>query len=107
MAKIWLCRYGVPAGKGVLLADKPFGECVRMLRVNKTNHLGGVTAPVQFGNPEDALAAKMKGFIQVVVFLPDIEAKAAGWKAGYYHAPVTPKEAADRFKLKLPAAPAA
>ena len=104
MAKIWLCRYGVPANQGALLGDKSFAECVKMLRVNKSNYLGGVTAPVQFGQPDDALAAQMKGFVQVIVLLPDVEAKAAGWKAGYYHAPVTPKEAADRLKLKLPAA---
>ncbi len=103
MAKIWLCRYGVPATGGGLLADRPFPDCVKQLRLRKAAHLGGVTATIQYGKPEDALAATNKGFCHVVVFLPQEEAGMYGWKAGYYHAPVTPKDAAGRLGAKMPA----
>jgi hypothetical protein len=102
MAKVLLCQYGVPVAGAKPLAERPFADCVKKLRLVKTNHLGGVTAKVQFGNPQDA-AANIKGFSNVVVLVVEPEATASGWKAGYYLAPVPAKDAADRLGAKLPA----
>jgi hypothetical protein len=86
-----------------VLAERPLADCVKALRVNKIQFLGAPTAKVQLGRPEDPLAA-VKGFAQVLVLVVEPEATAHGWKPGYYLAPVTPQQAAERLKAKLPAA---
>lgn len=103
MATIWLCRYGVPATGGTKLTERPFPDCVKLLRLRKSNLIGGVGAKVQFGDAEDQLAKVHKGYAQVVVLVSEAEArKYVGWNAGYYHVPATPKDTAARFGVPLP-----
>jgi hypothetical protein len=106
MAKVWLGLYGRPVAQGVLLADKPFATCVKQLRLNKAQYLGGINAKVQMGKPTDALASLHRGYTHIVTLVVEPEASAHGWKAGYYHVPVPAKEAAERLGVKLPEAPA-
>lgn len=107
MATVWLCRYGVPATSGTRLAERPFPDCVKLLRLRKAQHMGGVNATIQFGNPEDSLAAVHKGFAHVVVLVSEAEArKYVGWNAGYYPVPASPKDAAARLGVPLPRPPA-
>ena len=100
MAKVWVCKYGAAPTSGPMLADKPLAECVKLLRVVKTAFLGGVTAKKLFGQTDDAIADK--GFEHVVVLVSEAEAGPSGWKAGFYLAPVTPKDAAVRLGVKPP-----
>ncbi|MEJ0068476.1 MAG: hypothetical protein WDO24_06840 [Pseudomonadota bacterium] len=83
MARVYVCRYGLPLAKGIGLGELTLAECLTKLKVVKVAYLGGPTTKVQFGNPEDALA-KVKGFAHVVVLVAEPEATANGWKAGYY-----------------------
>jgi hypothetical protein len=105
MAKVWLGLYGRPVAQGVLLAEKPFATCVKQLRLNKAQYLGSVTAKVQMGRPTDPLASIHRGYTHIVTLVLEPEASAHGWKAGYYHVPVPPHEAAERLGVKFPAAP--
>ena len=106
MAKVWLGLYGRPVAQGVLLAEKPFATCVKQLRLNKAQYLGGVTAKVQMGKPTDPLASLHKGYTHIVALVVEPEATTHGWKAGYYHVPFPAKETAERLGVKLPDPPA-
>jgi hypothetical protein len=102
MARVWLLRFGQPVSAGTPLTDKPFPECASKLKLNKMNFLGVAASKIQFGKPDDALA-QMKGFHHVVVAVLEPEAGANGWKPGYYLAPATAHDAAQRLGVKLPA----
>lgn len=102
MARVLLLRFGQPASAAKALIDKPLPDCVSKLRVNKTNYLGMTAAKIQFGKPDDAIA-QIKGYHHVVVMVLEPEAGANGWKPGYYLAPATAHDAAQRFGVKLPA----
>jgi hypothetical protein len=105
MARVYVCRYGLPLAKGIGLGELALADCVTKLKVVKTAYLGGPTAKVQFGDPEDPLARVIKGFGHVVVLIAEPEATANGWKAGYYLASVPAREAAARLGKKLPPPP--
>src|SRR5258706_9239287 len=102
MAKVWLCKYGAAPTSGTMLADKPLAECIKQLRVIKPAYLGSVTAKKLFGRADDAIADK--GLHHVVVLVSEAEGSAAGWKAGFYLAPVTLKDAVARLGVKMPPA---
>jgi hypothetical protein len=104
MARVYVCRYGLPLAKGIGLGELALADCVSKLKVVKTAYLGGTTAKVQFGDPGDSLA-KIKGFGHVVVLIADPEATANGWHAGYYLSAVPAREAAARLGKKLPPPP--
>ena len=105
MAKVWLARYGVPATSGPPLVERPFAEIFTKLKFNKTNYLGALTAKIQFGSPDDAMA-KVIGYHHVVIGLTESEAKANGWKPGYYLSFATAHEACERLGVKQPPLPA-
>lgn len=104
MAKVWLARYGVPATSGPALVDRPLMECVKKLKVNKTAVLGDLRTKVQFGSPDDAMAS-VNGFHHVVVMVGETEARANGWKPGFYLAMCTAHEACQRLGVKQPPLP--
>jgi hypothetical protein len=105
MAKVYVCRYGLPLANGIGLGEVPMADCISKLKINKTNYLGNTTARVRFGSPDDALAKIIKGFGHVVVLVVEPEASAHGWTAGYYFSAVPSREAAARLGKKLPPPP--
>ncbi len=105
MAKVWLGLYGLPMSRGVLLAERPFSELAKQLRLNKRQYLGGINAKVQMGKPTDAAAFTHRGYTHIVVLVVEPEATTSGWKAGYYHVPFTAKETAERLGVRLPEPP--
>jgi hypothetical protein len=105
MAKVYVCRYGLPLASGVGLGEVMLADCVSKLKINKTNFLGGPTSRVRFGSSDDAMAKLVKGFGHVIVLVVEPEASANGWKPGYYLSAVPAREAAARLGKKLPPPP--
>lgn len=105
MARVYVCRYGLPLAKGMGLGEVPLADAIAKLKINKQNYIGATASKVAFGNPDDALARVVKGFGHVVVLVADPEASANGWRAGYYLSSVPSREAAGKVGKKLPPPP--
>jgi hypothetical protein len=105
MAKVYVCRYGLPLANGVGLGEVMLADCISKLKINKSNYLGSPTSRVRFGSSDDALAKLVKGFGHVIVLVLEPEAGANGWKPGYYLSAVPAREAAGRLGKKLPPPP--
>jgi hypothetical protein len=101
MARVWLYKYGTAPTSTPPLAEKPLAECVKHLRLVKTAWIAAVSAKTLLGSSDDAIATK--NIQHIVVLVGDAEASASGWKAGYYFAPVSLKDACTRLGVKLPA----
>ncbi|TMJ80173.1 MAG: hypothetical protein E6G78_21345 [Alphaproteobacteria bacterium] len=78
MAKVWFCYEGPEPTKGEANAERPLVELVELLR-------------------------KIAGYKHVVLEVEKTEARAAGWKAGYYYSPLTPEEATKKLGLSYSA----
>jgi len=104
MARVYVCRYGLPLSKGIGLGEVPLADCIAKLKINQMNFISTSASKVQFGSPDDALA-KVKGFGHVVILVAEPEAGANGWKPGYYLSSVPAREAAGRVGKRLPPPP--
>jgi hypothetical protein len=105
MARVYVCRYGLPLSKGIGLGELPLAECISKLAINKTNYIGATASKVAFGSPNDALARIVKGFGHVVVLVAEPEASKNGWTVGYYLSSVPSRAAAAKLGKKLPPPP--
>ena len=101
MAKVWFCYEGPEPTKGEANAERPLVELVELLRLTQDKYLGQEVAKVRF-NPGNTLG-KIAGYKHVVVEVEKTEARAAGWKAGYYYSPLTPEEATKKLGLSYSA----
>jgi len=105
MAKVYVCRYGLPLASGIGLGEVALADCVSKLKINKDHFLGSPTQRVRFGKDDEALSKVVKGFGHVIVLVLEPEAGANSWKPGYYLSAVPAREAAARLGKKLPAPP--
>jgi hypothetical protein len=98
MAELWVCKKEQHPTAGTPAAVRPFAECKQLLQLGGHLYLGPDAKNVHFGLPGDRLAS-IRGRDHVVVALGADEAKAAGWKAGYYYSPLSPQEAFELLGL--------
>ena len=105
MAKVYVCRYGLPLSKGMGLGELPLADAIAKLKIVKQNYIGATASKVAFGSPDDAIAQVVKGFGHVVVLVSEPEASANGWSVGYYLSSVPSREAAGKVGKKLPPPP--
>ncbi len=90
MAEIWFFSGVNKPVEEEEVDELPFSECVEMLELSADRHFGenGTKQPVT-GVTELAR--------YLVVAVDADEAKAMGWKPGYYHSPLDPVEALERL----------
>ncbi len=98
MAELWVCTKGQHPTAGTPAAVRSFAECKQLLQLGGHLYLGTDAKNVRFGMPGDPLAS-IRGREHVVVALNAEEAKAAGWKPGYYYSPLSPQEAFELLGL--------
>lgn len=95
MAKVWLVMHGPDPTRGEPFRHLPLSECQEKLGLNPSNWVSDSGRGPRFGNPADELA-RFRGPQHVVVEIDLDEAKAHGWRPGFYVPNITPDEAARR-----------
>jgi hypothetical protein len=98
MAKLWFCRQGDHPTTSAPAVVRPFSECKPLLQLAGHLYLGTEARNVRFGMPGHPLASTA-GSEHVIIALEAKEAKAAGWKPGYYYSPLSPQEAFELLGL--------
>jgi hypothetical protein len=93
MAEIWFYAEGEPKQE-TELDERPFEDCVALLELSPGRYLG--QDPTQAPEAQAKLTA---GESYLVVAVGDAEARAIGWRPGYYPSPLPPKEGLERLGI--------
>ena len=87
MAVIYLTN-----GQEHKLGELSLKDCEAKLRLRRSHYVSGLNSFPDLTKPGDQLAG-YRDNPNVVVLVTEVEARATGWKAGFYHARCTPEEA--------------
>jgi hypothetical protein len=96
MANVWLAKDGAQPTRGedpyrkIALAD-----CIAQLDLHEGDYLCGLNSTSKFGENRPMI---VKGPEHVVVEIDETEARAQGWKAGFYVSGVSVDEARTRLR---------
>ena len=97
MAKVWLTSddQAMPSGP---IRELPVGNFEALLGLRQSDFVAELGAPLPALGPGDP-GGGIGPFRHVVVEVDADEAAGHGWQAGYYLAPLTPRETSDALGL--------
>lgn len=95
MARVWLFRAGDDPTDGGPAWDLPLRELRDTLGVEEIHWLGDLSERPTFAST--SIPPKLQGYVHVVAEVGADEARAAGWRPGFYHAPASPQLAMERL----------
>ena len=102
MVKVWFVREGPEPTRGDPAYQLPLKSCVATLGLAQHHWLSGPDRTPRFGD-QTARLTGISDYRHVVCEIEEAQAKAGGWKAGFYRIDLSPAEVVE--KLGPPADP--
>jgi hypothetical protein len=102
MAEVWLWRDGDDPTTGGPFKELRLADCVTKLGVSPDHYCSDLCSPPRFETSEHSPAGGVRvvmgspnlhGYRHVIMRLDEAEARANGWKPGFYRCPVSPVDA--------------
>jgi hypothetical protein len=94
--EVLFMREGSQRQRGAAAYTIPLGACVEKIALKKRHWISPLHYTPRFGD-ESAQSSHLDPYKHVVVKLREEEAKASGWKTGYYLIDLNPKQAMQRL----------
>ena len=94
--KVLFMREGSQLQRGAAAYTMPLIACFEKIGVRKQHWISPLHSTPRFGDQSEQ-SSRLDPYKHVVVKLGEEEAKAGGWKAGYYLIDLNPKRAMKRL----------
>ena len=93
---IYFVREGSQEQRGAAAYTKPLAACVEEIGLQRGNWISPLDKSPRFGD-QNVRASPLDEYKHVICKIDAEEAKASGWKAGYYRVDLTPEEVIGRL----------
>ena len=94
--EVFFAREGSQRQRGAAGYTMPLAACVEKIGLKKRHWISPLHDTPRFGD-QSAQGSHLDPYKHVVVKLGKEEAKASGWRAGYYRIDLNPKQAMERL----------
>ena len=94
--EVFFAREGSQRRRGAAAYTMPLAACVEKVGLTKQHWISPIDDTSRFG-AQSARGSHLDPYKHVVVKLGKEEAKASGWRAGYYRINLDPKQAMERL----------
>jgi hypothetical protein len=101
---VWFVRDGPQMQRGSSAYQLPLATCVARLGFKKEQWVSGLDRTPRFGD-QSKRHSELEPYRHVVCAIDEAEAKASGWRAGYYRIELDPKEVIARLGPPRPPVP--